>query len=142
MTATTSAAGWTPHQILIAVPGGRASRDGYISAALPGLGVHRTRDLGWIVTHLASGAAVLAGCPTRKYAENAARAFAQAADWTQPIEALRYRGELQALAQSFADAWDKWVRSPGVEPLPGAKGRAMKADRDAHDHDFGRPGGG
>jgi hypothetical protein len=112
-----SANRWTPKQVLVAVAEGKASRDGYVNAAYPGLSIHRTRDLGWIITHLESGAAMLAGCPTRKYVETAIRTLGPAADWTQPIEALRHRRDLFALAQTFYVAWDKWVQS-NAKPMP------------------------
>jgi hypothetical protein len=101
--------GWTRHQVLVAVDGGKASHDGFVSSALPGLAIHRTSDLGWIITHLPSGAAVLAGCPTRAYAESAARQLARAADWTQPMSVLRHRSDLLHLAQSFTVAWSRWT---------------------------------
>jgi len=108
--------GWDRRQFLVAVEGGKGSREGYVNERL-GLALHPTFDLGWVVTHLASGCAVLAGCPTREYALRAARTLASQADWREPLESLRNRPDLYALAQSFTAAWERWARS-GARPAP------------------------
>lgn len=98
------------HQVLVATEGGKRAVDCYLDSVLyPGLAVHLDSiEKWWVVTHMASGMAMLGGCNSRREAESAAKAFARCADCTLSLQELAPNDELRNLALSFTRAQSRW----------------------------------